>query len=67
MSHLSGDLQPLPVPTTPWERINWDFVKGFPETTKGRDAISTYIDPITKMVHFSAVNKDDSSKDAVTN
>ena len=39
---------------------------GFPRTANGKDAIATYVDPVTKMAHFSAVRKDDSAKDAVT-
>ena len=61
----AGKIMPIPTPERPWERINWDFITGFPLTKKGKDAIATYVDPTTKMAHFSAVRKDDSAKDAV--
>jgi len=61
----AGMLQPLTIPDYPWKRINWDFITGFPKTKSGKDAIATYVDALTKMVHFSAVNKDDDVRKAV--
>ena len=31
----AGLLQPITPPSFPWERINWDFVTGFPKTKRG--------------------------------
>ena len=50
-----GLLNPLPVPTAPWEAIGIDFVGPLPESKDrdGRyDAITTIIDLLTGMVHL---------------
>lgn len=50
-----GLLEPLAVPSTPWENIGIDFVGPLPES-KDRDAsydsITVVIDRITGMVHL---------------
>lgn len=50
-----GLLNPLPVPSTPWEAVGIDFVGPLPES-KNRDgsfdAITTIIDLLTGMVHL---------------
>lgn len=50
-----GLLNPLPVPSTPWEAVGIDFVGLLPES-KNRDgsfdAITTIIDLLTGMVHL---------------
>ena len=48
----SGLLQPLSVPTRPWEDISMDFVMGLPRTQRGHDAIYTFVDCLTKCVHL---------------
>ena len=48
----SGLLQPLSVPTRPWEDISMDFVMGLPRTPRGHDAIYTFVDRLTKCVHL---------------
>ncbi|KAJ3558320.1 hypothetical protein NP233_g11530 [Leucocoprinus birnbaumii] len=52
---LFGLLQPLPVPSTPWENIGIDFVGPMPES-KDRDAtydsITVIIDRLTGMIHL---------------
>src|SRR5437588_7989111 len=46
-----GLLQPLEIPTKPWESISMDFVTDLPES-EGYDAIWVVVDRLTKMAHF---------------
>lgn len=48
-----GLLQPLPIPTEPWESVSTDFITQLPRTPRhGYDSIAVYVDRLTKMVHF---------------
>ena len=53
----AGFLQPLPVPVRPWERVGMDFIVALPLTSRGHDAIFTFVDALTKMVHFIPTSK----------
>jgi RNase H-like domain found in reverse transcriptase/Reverse transcriptase (RNA-dependent DNA polymerase)/Integrase zinc binding domain/Chromo (CHRromatin Organisation MOdifier) domain/Retroviral aspartyl protease len=46
-----GLLQPLPIPTKPWEEISMDLITHLPKTTAGHDAIAVFVDRLTKMIH----------------
>jgi len=48
----AGPLQPLPVPSKPWESVSLDFITALPKTNSGYDAIVVFVDRLTKMVHF---------------
>ena len=48
----AGLLQPLPIPSQPWEAISMDFMVGLPETKSGYTAILVFVDRFTKMSHF---------------
>jgi transposase InsO family protein len=48
---MAGKLQPLPVPSGPWQWIQSDFVGPLLES-KGKNAIYVVTDRLTKMVHF---------------
>ncbi|MCO5604456.1 hypothetical protein L7F22_058622 [Adiantum nelumboides] len=52
-----GLLQPLPIPTRPWERIAMDFIFDLPRTQSGHDGIWTIIDRFSKQAHFVPMKK----------
>ena len=47
-----GLLQPLAIPTRPWEQVSIDFVIQLSRTKAGFDAIVVFIDMFSKMVHL---------------
>jgi hypothetical protein len=56
-----GLLQPLPIPSNPWEQISMDFITDLPASIKFKDlnssreaynAILVVVDRISKMAHF---------------
>jgi transposase InsO family protein len=53
-----GLLEPLPIPTRPWESIGWDFIVELPKTENGNDSILTVIDRFSKEAHFIPCRKD---------
>ena len=48
----AGLLQSLAVPERPWSDISMDFIMGLPSTSRGHDAIYTFVDRLTKLVHL---------------
>jgi hypothetical protein len=53
-----GLLQPLPIPGRNWEQITTDLVTQLPKTPRGYDAICTFVDRMSKMVHFVPCTSD---------
>jgi hypothetical protein len=47
-----GLQSPNVVPTRPWEIITLDYIVELPRTAKGHTAVITFVDRLTKMVHF---------------
>ncbi|MCO5551789.1 hypothetical protein L7F22_005291 [Adiantum nelumboides] len=52
-----GLLQPLPIPTAPWESIAMDFIFELPKTSSGNEGIWTIVDRFNKEAHFIPVRK----------
>lgn len=49
---MQPPLEPLSIPTGPWEHITMDFITGLLQTTSGKNAILTVIDRFSKMAIF---------------
>ena len=51
---------PSPISVIPpyrrWEVVNMDFVTGFPRTARGHDAIVTFTDSLSKLVHIAPLS-----------
>ncbi|NCU37062.1 hypothetical protein EOM75_13760, partial [Candidatus Falkowbacteria bacterium] len=58
-----GLLQPLRVPGRRWESVTVDFIVHLPRTYNGYDAITVFVDRLTKMVHFTPCTTDISARD----
>ncbi|MCO5557968.1 hypothetical protein L7F22_011542 [Adiantum nelumboides] len=52
-----GLLQPLSIPTAPWERIAMDFIFGLPKTSSGYEGIWTIVDRFSKHAHLVPVKR----------
>ena len=50
----AGLLQPLEIPSAPWETVTMDLIGPLPKTSKGNDAILVFVDKLTKMVRLAA-------------
>ena len=53
----SGLLQPLKPPEWKWEKVEMDFITGFPRSQKGNNAIFVVIDRLSKVAHFFPVKE----------
>ena len=58
-----GSSQALEIPNRRWGSISTDFITHLPKTKNGHDAITTYVDRLSKRVHFIASKSTDSAKD----
>ena len=47
-----GKLQPLPIPSQPWQSVSMDFITQLPRSIHGNDAVFVVVDRLTKMVHI---------------
>ena len=43
---------PLPLPEQPWDSVTMDLITDLPETSRGHNAVVTFVDRFSKMVHF---------------
>src|SRR3954465_3203553 len=58
-----GLLQPLPIPTRPWEQVSMDFIVQLPKTKAGFNAIVVFVDTFSKMTHFAPTKTTASAPD----
>jgi hypothetical protein len=57
----AGLLQPLPIPSAPWQSVSTDFITGLPTTAAGYDKICVWVCRLTKMAHFAPCFRSDSA------
>ena len=55
--HPYGLLEPLPIPSKPWQSITLDFIIDLP-VSKGFNVILTIVDRYTKLAHFLPCTKE---------
>src|SRR6185312_15738015 len=60
----AGLLQPLPIPSRPWEQVTMDLITQLPATTEGHNAIVVFVDKLTKMVHLAPLTAAQGQSDA---
>ena len=60
--HPYGLLEPLPIPSKPWQAIALDFITDLP-VSKGFNVILIVVDRYTKMAHFLPCTKEISSEE----
>jgi hypothetical protein len=59
----AGLLQPLETPTQRWETVTMDFIVQLPKTSRDHDAITVFVDKLSKQVHFVPSNTKDTASD----
>jgi hypothetical protein len=52
-----GLLQPLPIAKGRWSRVGVDFITDLPDSASGNDCVVTFVDYLTKRVHWRACKK----------
>jgi hypothetical protein len=65
MNHTAGQQGVYDTPAAPWQVVTMDFITGLPKTARGYDAIVTFTDSLTKMVHVVPLAFDGSSAQVV--
>ena len=58
-----GLLQPLQIPTAPWDSVSMDWITSLPRTPAGLDCILVMVDRLTKMVHLCPCKSTDKAPD----
>ena len=48
----AGLLQPLPIPSNPWQLVSMDFITHLPKKDRGCTAIVVFVDRLTKIAIF---------------
>jgi len=59
----AGLFQPLAIPSQRWDTVSMDFIVQLPKTAHGFDAITVFVDKLSKQVHFCASRITDSAAD----
>lgn len=55
----AGLLKPMPIPGRRWETVTMDLITGLPVTESGRDAVTVFVDKLSKMVRLVPCNTTD--------
>ena len=63
--HLYGLLEPLPIPSKPWQLISLNFITDLPNS-KGFNVILIVVDQYTKMAHFLSCTKEVTSEETAS-
>lgn len=58
-----GLFQPLAIPPQRWHTVSMDFIVKLPKTSRGFDAITVFVDKLSKQVHFCPSRTTDSATD----
>jgi len=59
----AGLLRPLAIPEQRWDTVTMDFVTHLPITSRKFDAITVFVDKLSKQVHFAPSRTTDSAVD----
>src|ERR1043165_3785767 len=53
----AGWLRPIPPPDWKWDKVEMDFITGFPKSQKGNDAIFVLIERFSMVAHFLPIKE----------
>jgi len=53
-----GEFMPLPAAESNWSQVTMDLIVGLPETNRGTAAVVTFVDRLSKMVHWVPTRAD---------
>ena len=59
----AGLFTPLAIPSQRWDTVTMDFIVQLPKTARDFDAITVFVDKLSKQVHFCASHTTDSATD----
>ncbi|GJJ67911.1 hypothetical protein EMPS_00257 [Entomortierella parvispora] len=59
----AGLYMPLAIPGQRWDTVSMDFIVKLPKTARGYDAITVFVDKLSKQVHFCPSNTTDTAAD----
>jgi transposase InsO family protein len=59
----AGLFKPLDIPSQRWDTVTMDFIVQLPKTARSADAITVFVDKLSKQVHFCASRTTDSAAD----
>lgn len=63
LQRTPGLFKPLAVPSQRWDTISMDFIGPLPETPRGRNSITVFVDKLSKQVHFCPSHTTDKASD----
>ena len=63
LQHKAGLFMLLETPSQRWDTVTMDIIVQLPKTAKGFDAITVFVDKISKQVHFCAIHTSDTATD----